>query len=351
MQLNEKLRALRLKCNMTQESVAEQLGISSQTVSKWERGLLSPDIMLLPKLALLYRCSIDSLFDMESCWNQEHTQQFHDTIRALHRAKDYEGIYRAWIREIELSPDNFANYIEVMQLVNRQKMNDDTHIGRMLLLADRAEKYCSDDDIRNEIHRLMLQICSRSENEEIRVKAKKYYEKLPMLRHSREVYAQFIMTEDEYRSQMKYNIMYTVDLAECAIRQLIKPEMLPTEKLFYYKKAAALYEVILDGKYGGFFDVPLLFDYVEIAILLMQLDRREEALDYVRRILSALEKHLSDAARSDVSVFVYSTAPHNYTPAEISCKKLLRKLTDSPELESFRDEIASFAKRFNERFA
>ncbi len=336
---------------MTQEAVAEQLGISSQTVSKWERGLLSPDIMLLPKLALLHRCSIDSLFDMESCWNQEHTQQLHETIRALHRAKDYEGVYRAWIREIELSPDNFFNYIEVMQLVNRQKMNDDAHIGRLLLLADRAEKYCSDDDIRNEIHRLMLQICSRSENEEIRIKAKKYYEKLPMLRHSREVYAQFVMTEDEYRSQMKYNVMYTVDLAECAIRQLITPEMPPVEKLFYYQKEASLYEVVLDGKYGGFFDPPLLFNYAEIAILLMRLGRREEAYGYIRRILSALERHQSEAARTDHSVFVYSTSPHNYTPAEVTCKKLLRKLVDAPEQAPFTDEIASFAERYNDYFA
>ena len=51
--------------NMTQEKLAEQIGVSRQTVSKWERGLLSPDITLLPKIAVLFKCSIDSLFDID----------------------------------------------------------------------------------------------------------------------------------------------------------------------------------------------------------------------------------------------------------------------------------------------
>ena len=39
MNLNEKLKNLRLESGMTQECVAECLGVSSQTVSKWERGI------------------------------------------------------------------------------------------------------------------------------------------------------------------------------------------------------------------------------------------------------------------------------------------------------------------------
>jgi hypothetical protein len=59
----------------------------------------------------------------------------------------------------------------------------------MILLASRAEKYCSDDDIRNEIYRVMLQICAKSDNAEIKEKAKFYYKKLPLLKHSREIYS------------------------------------------------------------------------------------------------------------------------------------------------------------------
>ena len=234
MSIKEKLKELRLERGFTQESVAEYLNVSAQTVSKWERGLLSPDIMLLPNLAVLYRCSIDSIFDMESSWNIEHRKNFEAKINELYAKKDYENIYRGWIKEIELKPDNFANYTDVMLLVERQSMFDDKYVRRMLLLADHAENYCFDDDIRNEIYRSMIKICSGSKTPEIKEKANYYYQKLPMLRHSREVYAKYVMDDKNCRLQIKKNIIYTIDLCECAVRQLITEEMAIEEKLFLF---------------------------------------------------------------------------------------------------------------------
>ena len=120
MELKNKLRELRISHGMTQEAVAERLGISSQTVSKWERGLLFPDITLLPKIALLFKCSIDSLFDMDQVWSIEHRKEFGEKIHALHEKKDWNGVYQAWIREIELNPDHYGNYADVMLHVYRK---------------------------------------------------------------------------------------------------------------------------------------------------------------------------------------------------------------------------------------
>ena len=77
-ELKDKIKKLRTERGLTQEAVAEHLGISSQTVSKWERGLLSPDISLLPKIALLFDCSVDSLFDMDQVWGVEHRRKFEE---------------------------------------------------------------------------------------------------------------------------------------------------------------------------------------------------------------------------------------------------------------------------------
>ena len=48
--------------SMTQEELSRQLGISAQAVSKWEQGLSSPDISLLPLIADVFHVSIDELF-------------------------------------------------------------------------------------------------------------------------------------------------------------------------------------------------------------------------------------------------------------------------------------------------
>ena len=346
MELRNKLKELRIAHNMTQETVAERLGVSSQTVSKWERGLLSPDIALLPKIALLFKCSIDFLFDMELVWSTEHRQEFEAKIHELHAKSDWEGVYRAWIQEIELNPDTYKNYPDVMLHVFRKKLYDREHIEKMLSLADHAEKCCTNDDIRNEIYRIMLQLCSELDDPKIKEKGKYYYQKLPKLRHSREVYARFVMDGEEYRNQILKNLIYMIDLAESSIRQLILPEMSLEEKLFYYQKAAALYETVLDGQYAGFYDPPLLCNYYEIATIYVKMGKMKIADDYIRRILDALEKHITDAPKESKSKLLYATILPNSVPTEQICIRLLKSMLKNSELAQFRIEIAEMLDRF-----
>ena len=347
MELKNKLRELRISHGMTQEAVAERLGISSQTVSKWERGLLFPDITLLPKIALLFKCSIDSLFDMDLVWSIEHRKEFGEKIHALHEKKDWNGVYQAWIREIELNPDHYGNYADVMLHVYRKKLYDKERVEKMVSLAEHAEKCCTDDDIRNEIFRIMLQICSEADDFRIKKKAAYYYKKLPLLRHSREVYAKFVMEGDEYRAQVLKNIIYTVDLAECSVRQLILPDMSLEEKLFYYQKAAGLLETVLDGKYAGFYEPPLLSDYAEIAKIHMALGQVDMAEKYVSRILSAVERHIANTEKGNISKLLYSASVYNSGSSEQICKKLLQNMMNAPELAPFKDKILEMIGKFD----
>lgn len=49
--------------NITQEQLAQQLGVTNQAVSKWESDQCCPDVMLLPKIADIFDISLDALFD------------------------------------------------------------------------------------------------------------------------------------------------------------------------------------------------------------------------------------------------------------------------------------------------
>ncbi len=59
-----KIRAMRLAASMTQEQLANKLGVSAQAVSKWESDTNMPDIQILPDLSVLFGVTIDSLFDL-----------------------------------------------------------------------------------------------------------------------------------------------------------------------------------------------------------------------------------------------------------------------------------------------
>ncbi len=348
MELKNKLKKLRTSHGMTQEEVGEHLGVSSQTVSKWERGLLCPDIALLPQIALLFKCSIDSLFDMDLVWSIEHRKEFETRISELYKKGDWEGVYQALIREIELNPDNYSNYSTIMLHVWSKKLYDGDRVETMISLAEHAEKCCTDDDKRNEIYRVMLGICSESKDPVIKEKGKYYYKKLPSLRHSREVYAIYVMEDEEYREQILKNLIFEIDLAECSVRQLILPDMPSNEKLFYYQKAAALYEVVLDGKYAGFYDTPLLFDYAEIAIISAEIGQTDTAEKYIDRIESVLEKHISGADDENKSKLLHSASVRGVAATEKMCKGVLQRLLNAPKLEGFKERILNFQKRYCE---
>lgn len=61
--LSEKLRENRVRCKMTQEFVAEAVGVSRQAVSKWENGISDPSTANLVALAKLYGISPEELLE------------------------------------------------------------------------------------------------------------------------------------------------------------------------------------------------------------------------------------------------------------------------------------------------
>lgn len=65
MSLGTSLAQARRKAGLTQEAVAEKLGVSRQTISKWELDEMLPDIRQSKRLAMLYRVTLDALIDFD----------------------------------------------------------------------------------------------------------------------------------------------------------------------------------------------------------------------------------------------------------------------------------------------
>lgn len=63
--VHNNLKALRLKSGLSQKHVADFLGVSPQSVSKWERGEALPSIEFLPKMAECFNCDINAFFEQQ----------------------------------------------------------------------------------------------------------------------------------------------------------------------------------------------------------------------------------------------------------------------------------------------
>lgn len=95
--LPENLKKYRALKNLTQEDVAEYLGITPQSVSKWERGESYPDITFLPALANIFETSIDLLIGMDTICAEQTRYNIHKTAVEFQRNGDYasaEKVYR-----------------------------------------------------------------------------------------------------------------------------------------------------------------------------------------------------------------------------------------------------------------
>ena len=103
--LPENLKKYRLLKNLTQEDVAEYLGIAAQSVSKWERGESYPDITFLPALANIFETSVDLLIGMDTIRSEETRYNIHKKAVAYQRCGDYNSAEQTYRDALLIYPN------------------------------------------------------------------------------------------------------------------------------------------------------------------------------------------------------------------------------------------------------
>lgn len=103
--LPENLKKYRILKNMTQEDIADYLGITAQSVSKWERGESYPDITFLPALANIFETSIDLLIGMDTIRAEETRLNIHKTAIAYQRSGDYDSAEKTYRDALLIYPN------------------------------------------------------------------------------------------------------------------------------------------------------------------------------------------------------------------------------------------------------
>lgn len=81
MTMGNRIAQKRKERGMTQESLAKQLDVTNQAVSKWESDQCCPDITLLPRLAEIFGITIDELFGREAPHSGVMEMDFGDTVK------------------------------------------------------------------------------------------------------------------------------------------------------------------------------------------------------------------------------------------------------------------------------
>lgn len=86
---SKNLRRLRLEKKLTQEQLSHILGVSIQSISRWECGNTLPDVMLLPEIARLYGVTVDDLYRADAKGYASYAQRLLAVYEASGRTEDF----------------------------------------------------------------------------------------------------------------------------------------------------------------------------------------------------------------------------------------------------------------------
>lgn len=164
--LGENIKRLRRKKNITQETLAEFLGVTFQSVSRWERGEGYPDITLLIPLARFFGVTVDSLLNTDKTEREGKIRELislydncgindipilYEEFKAA--ARKFPDEYRILVRYMELIQETriFGNSSAIIKSGEYKKLS-----AEICRLYDIIQKHCTDDSIRIKAKRIMI---------------------------------------------------------------------------------------------------------------------------------------------------------------------------------------------------
>ncbi len=347
--LNEKLRELRVSNNMTQEQAAQRLGISSQTVSKWERGLLSPDISLLPKIAELYDCTIDSLFGMKSILTQKHMREIGQKCNEYINSGDWENEYRLWLEQIERFPDTYHFYSALMGRVLENRDFRAEVIAELMLLVENAERNCTDRSLLDTIRYLMVEILGESGDKNYTATLNKYYQKLPSIHCSMERLSKYVLSDEEFKKRQLLNISFSLGLLTDSVLNLRTSE----GQAYYYNKVVDIIETVTENNYAGHYEIPLFGNYYQLALLSKQNGNDKEAEHYIDKIFALAERHMNRYEGMEVSkllFFVEEQLSAKIIPLYNEVKRILELIEKEELFVEYREKVTELKDRYTKYF-
>ena len=154
MNIGVKIKELRREKKLTQEELAEYLHISSQAVSKWETGASSPDIDMLPKLAVFFGTTLDALMDFDQSRIDADIEAL---IAASGRGGDDPAGSEAFLRKaLEKYPNHDLLLTCILEDMQEQN-GDGTRSAEIVEVGERVLTFTKDDEMKIDVLRILAE--------------------------------------------------------------------------------------------------------------------------------------------------------------------------------------------------
>ncbi len=251
--IGETIKKLRKEKEITQEEFAEVLGVSCQSVSRWENNSCYPDIELIPTIAAFFGISTDRLMGIDEAAEKaavgNYLKDFQTAI-SIGNIDECIRVARAGVAEF---PNNYALLNKLMYALfvagsddadipdweeNRKKYD-----AEIVTIGERIIKYCSDAEIRFEAtDRLAFHHCEMGRN----TVGRSIYETLPSICNCKETAIWWALSEEEKLPHTRKYILKAYDVLSNGLWRLMKL-VSDEDAISVLKKMYALDELIYDS--------------------------------------------------------------------------------------------------------
>lgn len=195
--LGANIKENRLKKGYTQEQLAYELGVSSQTVSRWETGTTYPDIVMIPIIAELFDTSIDNLMGYAKECSTEEREAFFAEVKSIEFS---EKILRHREMLQKYPNDTRLQFSLASLLYKLIRKRDNTDAEQELRLLCYRILHSNLPDMQCGAKRLLALLSAKNGDVE---DAMKYVNELPSIYCGREVMAEQILHGISFQEAIK----------------------------------------------------------------------------------------------------------------------------------------------------
>ncbi len=293
----ENIKRLRKEKELTQETLADFLGVSFQTISKWERGETYPDITMLPIISRFFNTTVDDLLGVNKSREEKQTKEYLRLYDEM-KLKDLTLTFNKFQEAVKEFPNDFRILIRYMELLYEVKgfgQGKYKDISKEIAsIYEKIQNRCTDDNIRIRSkvimisHLVTLYQCVPNEEGKYRVykeylnHAEEIVSTLPSINDTKELMLMSLAFDTE-----NYNTTHRNALEELLF--IIQDTLFgysydykPEKRLEILKHIQGLINLIFDDGNFGKNCVNRLYNYGHIGHLYHQIGDDENALKYLK---------------------------------------------------------------------
>lgn len=298
------IKNLRRQRDMTQEQLAEYLGITSRAVSQWECGRTAPDITQLPLLANIFEVSADVLLGIDVDAKEKRIAAVIEEANSL-ASKGYSREASALLRpKLQEYPDScrlmkalmdvlFCEQLKCLESDAKKEMTLE-----MIRLGEKILETCTDDDIRHLTIQILCIIYPEMGETD---KALALAGKMPSYHCGYDSLMRLIYTSakmgrmrfDHIRCELQYTI-FQLHTCLCSNNNPFEDGTCPytlEEMLLLNEKWFAIMDILFEDKNYGFYSCWLSQVHQKQAWTLAKLGRFAEAIQHLQTAADLAVEH------------------------------------------------------------